>query len=139
MALSVVLLITAGLFVQAFVKAAGADLAFRPDHVGIVLAVIGLYGVISFIVEHQTQEIGVRMALGATRCSLLYMVFGNGISMVTVGLVTGLTAAIVVTRFMSILLIGIGPWDVKTSATIAMVLLDAAVFASWIPAPQPAH
>ena len=102
--------------------------------VGIVLAVIGLYGVISFMVERQTQEIGVRMALGATRGSVLSMVLGNGISLVTVGLVTGLAATMVVTRFMSSLLIGISPWDVKTFAAIAMVLLGATVVASWIPA-----
>jgi len=102
--------------------------------IGIVLAAIGLYGVISFVVERQTQEIGVRMALGATRGSVLSMVLGNGISLVTVGLVTGLAATMVITRFMSSLLIGISPWDVKTFAAIAMVLLGAAVVASWIPA-----
>jgi putative ABC transport system permease protein len=102
--------------------------------IGIVLAAIGLYGVISFVVERQTQEIGVRMALGATRGSVLYMVLGNGISLVTVGLVTGLAVTMVVTRFMSSLLIGISPWDVKTFAVIAMVLLGATVVASWIPA-----
>jgi putative ABC transport system permease protein len=102
--------------------------------IGIVLAAIGLYGVISFVVERQTQEIGVRMALGATRGSVLSMVLGNGISLVTVGLVTGLAATMVITRFMSSLLIGISPWDVKTFAVIAMVLLAATVVASSIPA-----
>jgi putative ABC transport system permease protein len=62
------------------------------------------------------------------------MVRGNGISLVTVGLVTGLAATMVVTRFTSSLLIGISPWDVKTFAAIATVLLGAAVIASWIPA-----
>jgi ABC-type antimicrobial peptide transport system permease subunit len=62
------------------------------------------------------------------------MVLGNGISLVTVGLVTGLAVTMVVTRFMSSLLIGISPWDVKTFAVIAMVLLGATVVASWIPA-----
>ena len=88
----------------------------------------------SFVVERQTQEIGVRMALGATRGSVLSMVLGNGISLVTVGLVTGLAATMDITRFMSSLLIGISPWDVKTFAAIAMVLLAATVVASWIPA-----
>jgi putative ABC transport system permease protein len=102
--------------------------------IGIVLAVVGLYGVVSFIVERQTQEIGVRMALGATRGNVLRMVLGNGISLVTAGLIAGLATSMVSTRFMSSLLIGISPWDLKTFAAIAFLLLGAAIVASWIPA-----
>ena len=101
---------------------------------GLTLSVIGLYGVVSFMVGRRTQEIGVRMALGASRGAVLRMVLSNGVSLAVVGLAVGLAASMAVTRLMTSMLLGISPWDLETFVLIAAVLLVAAVFACWIPA-----
>ena len=101
---------------------------------GLALAVVGLYGVVSFMVSRRTQEIGVRMALGAGRASILRMIVGSGLALVSIGLITGLALSMAVTRLMTSLLFGISPWDIGTFASIAALLVLASVAASAIPA-----
>jgi len=101
---------------------------------GLILAVVGLYGVVSFMVSRRTQEIGVRMALGADRGRVLRMIVGNGLALVSAGLVIGLAASMAVTRLMAGLLFGISPWDIGTFTSIAALLILAAVAASAVPA-----
>jgi predicted permease len=99
-----------------------------------LLAGVGLYGVIAQSVTQRTQEIGVRMALGAQRSSVLTMVIGQGLRMTAVGLAVGCVAALGLARLISTLLYGISPADPLTYAGVAAVLAIAAVAASAVPA-----
>ena len=100
----------------------------------LLLAVIGLYGVVSFLVGRRTQEIGVRIALGAQRGSILRMVLANGILLAATGLLIGTAGAYVLTPLMGNLLIGVSPRDPAVFLVIALVLITATLGASWIPA-----
>ncbi|MCB1019928.1 MAG: ABC transporter permease [Bryobacterales bacterium] len=100
----------------------------------LVLAVVGLYGVLSYTVRQQTREIGVRMALGADRNQLLTMVLANGMKLVALGLLLGALAAMALTRFLASLLYGIEPLDAPTFGLAALVLLLAGAAASYLPA-----
>lgn len=98
------------------------------------LAVIGLYGVVSFMVGRRTQEIGIRMTLGAQRSAVLRMVLANGLTLAAVGLAVGLTLSLAATPLLRSLLIGVSPWDPTTFVAICAVLCAATVVASWVPA-----
>jgi len=100
----------------------------------LVLAVVGLYGVLSYTVRQQTREIGVRMALGADRNQLLTMVLANGMKLVALGLLLGALAAMALTRFLASLLYGIEPLDAPTFGLAALVLLLAGAAACYLPA-----
>jgi predicted permease len=101
---------------------------------GLVLAAVGLYGVLAYMVERRTGEIGVRMALGADRGRVVAMVLGGAFRQVGVGLVLGLPAAIGAGRLMTTKLFGVQPWD-PVLLTLATLLLGlAALVASVIPA-----
>ena len=100
----------------------------------LVLAAVGLYGVMSYSVAQQTREIGIRIALGARRTDVLAMTVKNGLRLVGVGLVFGLLIAFVLTRVMTSLLFGISATDPVTFATISIVLLAVALLASYFPA-----
>jgi predicted permease len=102
--------------------------------IALSLAVVGLYGVVSFLVGRRTQEIGIRMALGAQRSGVLRMVLANAISLATVGVVIGMVVALAAAPLMSSLLNGVSPRDPLTFATVALILLAATLVASWIPA-----
>ncbi|MGA8440406.1 MAG: ABC transporter permease [Candidatus Sulfotelmatobacter sp.] len=102
--------------------------------IALSLAIVGLYGVVSFVVSRRTQEIGIRMALGAQRSSVLRMILVNGISLATLGVVIGMVAALAVAPLMSSLLNGVSPRDPLTFVTVALILLTATLVASWIPA-----
>jgi putative ABC transport system permease protein len=102
--------------------------------VALLLAVIGLYGVVSFLVGRRTQEIGVRIALGAPRGSILRMILANGILLAATGLLIGTAGAYVLTPLMGNLLIGVSPRDPAVFLAIALVLITATLGASWIPA-----
>jgi len=102
--------------------------------VALVLAAVGIYGVMSYSVTQQTREIGIRMALGAQRSDVLKMTVKQGLSLVGFGLVIGLVAAFVLTRVMATLLFGISPTDPLTFISISVVLLAVAILASYIPA-----
>jgi predicted permease len=102
--------------------------------VGLLLAVVGLYGVISFLVTQRTQEIGVRMALGAGRGDVLRMVMGKSLRLIACGVVVGLIAALAVSRVLSSLLFGVGSHDPVTYVVVALVLIVVALLATLIPA-----
>jgi predicted permease len=102
--------------------------------IALSLAVVGLYGVVSFVVGRRTQEIGIRMALGAQRNSVLRMILVNGISLAAVGVLIGMVAALAAAPLIRSLLNGVSPRDPLTFVTIAVIFLTATFVASWIPA-----
>jgi predicted permease len=99
-----------------------------------ILAAIGLYGVISYMVSQRTKEIGVRIALGAQSRDVQKMVIRQGMSVAVIGVGVGLIGAVAVTRVMASLLYGVSARDIWTFAAIAVLLTLAALLASWIPA-----
>jgi hypothetical protein len=101
---------------------------------GLLLATVGLYGVISFLVAQRTREVGVRMALGADAPHVVRMIVGRGLALSAVGAVVGLGLAALVTRFAQSLLFGVSPLDVGVFALMAVATLAVAGFASWVPA-----
>jgi len=101
--------------------------------VALVLAAVGIYGVMSYSVAQQTREIGIRMALGAQRSDVLKMTVKQGLRLVGLGLIIGLAAAFTLTRVMASLLFGISATDPITFITISVVLLAVAMLASYIP------
>jgi putative ABC transport system permease protein len=102
--------------------------------VALLLAVVGLYGVVAFMVGRRTQEIGVRIALGAQRGQILRMVLGSGISLAVIGLVLGMVGAFAATPLMGGVLMDVNPRDPVVFLSIAAALIAATLGASWIPA-----
>jgi ABC-type antimicrobial peptide transport system permease subunit len=102
--------------------------------VAMTLAAVGLYGVMSYSVAERSNEIGVRMALGATRGIVLRLVVGQGAAMVAAGGVIGVVASAFVTRLIATLLFGVRPSDPLTYLGVVGVLALAAGAASYIPA-----
>jgi putative ABC transport system permease protein len=100
----------------------------------LVLAAVGIYGVMSYSVAQRTREIGIRIALGAQRGDVLKMTVMQGLRLVSIGVVIGLAAAFVLTRVMASLLFGVSATDPVTYLSIAFVLITVAAFASFIPA-----
>lgn len=100
----------------------------------LVLAAVGIYGVVAFSVTRRTQEIGIRMALGAQRSDVLRLVVGEGARMASVGVVIGVVASLAITRLMSSLLFGISATDPLTFVGVAALLSLVALAASYIPA-----
>ncbi len=102
--------------------------------VALGLAAVGVYGVMAYSVRERTQEIGVRMALGATSSSVVRLVLGQALRLVSIGVVAGLIAAALLTRLLERLLYEVDPFDPWTFAATALVLLAVAAFASYVPA-----
>src|SRR5262249_54243494 len=102
------------------------------------LGIVGLYGVIAYSVSQRTQEIGIRMALGAGKGVILKMVTGAGIKLVLIGVAIGLAGAMGLTRFLSGLLYGVKPGDPLTLVAVSALLMAVALLAIYIPARQAA-
>lgn len=102
--------------------------------VSLVLAGVGLYGLVSLSTSQRTQEIGVRIALGAPASRILKMVIGEGIVLALVGIGVGLVGSFLLTRFLNTMLFGITPTDPVTFASISLLLILVALLASYIPA-----
>jgi putative ABC transport system permease protein len=101
---------------------------------GVVLAVVGIYGVIAYFVTRRTREIGVRMALGATRRDVIRLVLQQAFWPVGLGIAAGLIASLVATRLLRNQLFDVGPTDPVTFAVVAAALTLVALMASFIPA-----
>jgi predicted permease len=112
----------------------GAQLTAVMGLLGLILAVVGIYSVVSYAAVQRTQEIGIRMAMGAAPRDILKMVLRQGLSVVGIGLALGLLLAIAGTRLMSSLFVGIKPTDPLTFIVVVLLLTGIALFACWIPA-----
>jgi putative ABC transport system permease protein len=102
--------------------------------VAMLLAAVGIYGVISYAVAQRTREIGVRIALGARPRDVIRMVVGRGMWLTSIGAVAGLALSLALTRFMSSLLFGVGAKDPLTFASVSLLLTGIALLACYIPA-----
>lgn len=100
---------------------------------GLMMALIGLYGVISFIATQRTQEIGVRMALGATRLDVLRLISSEGGRLIILGTAIGMVTSVAVARLLTSLLYGVKPYDPAMYVTAALILAIAALAATLIP------
>ena len=99
-----------------------------------VLGAIGIYGVLAYAVSQRTQEIGIRMALGAERRAVLRMVLRRGIVLMTIGIMLGLAGAVGLTRYLSGMLYDLTPLDPVTYAVVAILFAAVALVASYLPA-----
>jgi putative ABC transport system permease protein len=102
--------------------------------VALLLAVMGIYGVISYLVAQRTREMGIRLALGAQRRDILKLVLGQGLKLTMIGVAAGLALALALTRFLSSMLYGVSAADPLTFAAIALLLAVVALMASLLPA-----
>jgi putative ABC transport system permease protein len=101
---------------------------------GVALALIGLYGVIAFLVTQRTHEIGVRLALGADRSDILRLVMGRSLRLIIAGTVLGLMLALLATRLLANLLFGVREHDPATFGVAAVLLILVALIATLLPA-----
>jgi len=102
--------------------------------VALLLSVTGIYGVMSYAVTQRTQEIGIRMALGASASSVLRMVLRQGMTLVLIGLALGIVVALLLTRLMTTLLFAVEPTDPLTFLAVSAVLALVAAVACFMPA-----
>ncbi|HWC19363.1 MAG TPA: FtsX-like permease family protein, partial [Terriglobales bacterium] len=102
--------------------------------IALLLASVGIYGVLSYLVGQRTQEIGVRMALGAQRGDVLRLILSDGARLAALGIAIGLVAALALTRLMQSMLFGVKPTDPITFACVALILGSIALLACYMPA-----
>ncbi|MEA2693840.1 MAG: hypothetical protein QOJ16_3227 [Acidobacteriota bacterium] len=106
---------------------------------GLLLSALGLYGVLSYLVNQRQREIGVRLALGANPVGVLRSVVGRGLGLTAIGLAVGLAGAFALGRSLSGVLYGVEPTDPATFAGVTVILLGVAALASWLPARRAAE
>ncbi|MBI5767111.1 MAG: ABC transporter permease [Verrucomicrobia bacterium] len=99
----------------------------------LLLAAIGLYGVLTYIVSQRTREVGIRLALGATTGAVRSLMLGQGLRLAAFGLGTGLLASLALAQLMGSLLYGVAPHDPLSLAAVSLVLIVIGLFASWLP------
>src|SRR5208337_5081298 len=99
-----------------------------------LLAGVGIYGVVSYSVEQRTHEVGIRMALGAQRRDVLKLILAQGMVLLLMGIGLGLIGAFLLTRFLAGLLYGVRPTDLTTFAAVSLLLAAVAIMACYIPA-----
>ena len=117
----------------------GAALLTVFGGVALILAIVGVYGVLSYSVNQQTREIGIRMAMGAQTGSVLSLVVKQGMRLAIVGLVLGLVVAFAAMRVLSSLLFGVSAHDPIIFGSVTLILATAAILACYIPARRAAH
>ena len=100
----------------------------------LLLSVIGVYGVMGYYVQQQLKEISIRMALGGNRSDVARLVVGQGMTVVTAGVITGSALAFAATRLMSSLLFGVGAADPWTFSGVALMMFTVALLACAVPA-----
>jgi predicted permease len=102
--------------------------------VALLLAAIGIYGLMAYSVAQRTQEIGIRMALGADRDTIRNLVVGQGMRLALAGIAAGIAAAFGLTRLLSTFLFGVKPWDPVVFISAPLILIAIALLAVWLPA-----
>jgi len=100
----------------------------------LLLGVVGLYGVVSYSVSQRTREIGVRMALGAPRGSVLRLILANGARLAAIGITAGVAGAVLAGYSLRSVLFGVKSWDPTTLLVVAVVLSAICLLASYVPA-----
>jgi putative ABC transport system permease protein len=111
----------------------GASLAAALGMLGLILATVGVYGVMSYAVRQRTQEIGIRIALGAQRRDILAMVGRQGVFIVSIGLIAGLLTALAVGRLVNDFLVGVASTDPVTYVGVSVLLAAVAGLATYVP------
>jgi putative ABC transport system permease protein len=102
--------------------------------VALLLASVGIFGVLNYAVAQRTQEIGLRVALGAQTRDVLRLVLGQGLRLILFGLAVGLTASLALTRVLAGMLFGVTPTDPLTFVAVSFLLASVALLACYIPA-----
>jgi putative ABC transport system permease protein len=100
----------------------------------LILAAVGVYGVMSYLVTQSRHDIGLRIALGAQRSMILWLVVRQGMELALAGIVLGIAGAFALTRLMASLLFGVGAHDVVTFSTVPLLLAAIALIATYVPA-----
>jgi putative ABC transport system permease protein len=118
---------------------AGARMLLGFGALALLLASLGLYGVMSYAVSRRTRDLGIRMALGAKPGRILREIVGEGALLVAIGVVGGVMAALFLTRLLTSFLFGVSPTDGSTYAATVLVLFAVALVASFIPARRATH
>jgi len=105
----------------------------------LLLTAIGIYGVMAYSVVQRTNEIGIRMALGAEQSSIFRLIVGQAMTLVGISVAVGLVAAFAATRLLNSLLFGVGAWDPITFSAIVLLIAGVAFLAAWLPARRAAR
>jgi ABC-type antimicrobial peptide transport system permease subunit len=111
----------------------GAALAAGQGLIALFLAGLGIFGLVSFNVTRRTREIGVRMAVGATRLDIIRLITLQSLKLTLIGLITGLVLAFVLTRMLADLLYSVGPVDPVVFSLVPIIIITTTLLGAWIP------